>query len=57
MRIEMRWNDTTRRLDLRLAKGTRMLAPGGIALRAWLAGSQSTRVVRFEGHPLSVTLA
>jgi alpha-glucosidase (family GH31 glycosyl hydrolase) len=57
MRIEMRWTESTRRLDLRLAKGTRMLAPGGITLRTRAAGSQSTQLLRFEGHPLSVTLA
>ena len=57
MRIEMRWTESTRRLDLRLAKGTRMLAAGPIALRTRLAGSQSTQKVRFDGHPLSITLA
>jgi alpha-glucosidase/alpha-D-xyloside xylohydrolase len=57
MRMEMHWTESTRRLDLRLAKGTRMLTPGGMAFRTRLAGSQSTQTVRFDGHPLSITLA
>jgi hypothetical protein len=57
MRMEMHWTESTRRLDLRLAMGTRMLTPGGMAFRTRLAGSQSTQTVRFDGHPLSITLA
>lgn len=55
MRMEMRWSDAARRLDLRLAKGSRML--GGIDLRAGIAGGRFTEPVRFDGHPLVLNIA
>ncbi|HEX4007807.1 MAG TPA: TIM-barrel domain-containing protein [Acidobacteriaceae bacterium] len=56
MRMEMRWEDRSHRLELRLAQGTRMLGPGRIDLRIERAGSPASRMVRFEGRPVSVKL-
>ena len=56
MRIEMQWDDTVRRLTLRLASGTRMLQATPITFEAKLIGAtQSTRVT-FKGDPLSIAL-
>ena len=54
--IEMRWHDGVRRLELRLASGSRMLRPGGMPMRIGLAGSDAVKPVTFHGHNLSVPL-
>jgi len=53
-RIEMRWDDTARRLTLRLASGKLQTTP--ITFEAKLMGvTQTTRVV-FRGDPVSIAL-
>ena len=54
MRIQCDWRDADRRLTLRLAPGSRMLAPQRRAIVVRLAGSKETRPVVFEGRPISV---
>jgi alpha-glucosidase (family GH31 glycosyl hydrolase) len=55
MRMAMKWDDAAHRLELHLAKGTRMLQ-SGMDLRIERVGSDLSRTVRFDGHPLSITL-
>jgi hypothetical protein len=56
MRIEMQWEDTTRKLALRLAPGARMLRANPMTIAIKMADSDRTRTVNFTGDPLSVTL-
>jgi alpha-glucosidase/alpha-D-xyloside xylohydrolase len=56
MGLEMRWNDSARRLDVRLAAGSRMRPPGERRLAVRIAGTNAARDVRFTGAPLQVTL-
>jgi alpha-glucosidase len=56
MRIEIRWDDSERKLALRLASGSRMLKPNPIALEIKLAGSDQSRAITFKGDPISVAL-
>ncbi len=56
MRIELSWRDADRRLSLRLAQGSRMLAPARRAFEVRLAGEQSTRSLVFDGRPLEIRL-
>jgi alpha-glucosidase (family GH31 glycosyl hydrolase) len=56
MSIEMKWNDVTRKLDLRLASGTRMLHGTPLMLDARLIGSTQTTRIVFKGEPLSIAL-
>jgi alpha-glucosidase/alpha-D-xyloside xylohydrolase len=55
-RIEMQWDDTARRLTLRLTSGRRMLQPTPITIEAKLIGTTQTTRVLFRGDPLSITL-
>jgi alpha-glucosidase/alpha-D-xyloside xylohydrolase len=57
MRLEIHWNDASRRLDLRLAKNARMLPPGEVHLEIGLPGSHLRKAVVFRGLPVSVSLA
>ncbi len=57
MRIEMRWDDGGKRLDLHPAKGSRMLEAGGVRLKVGLAGKSAEHEVTFRGQPLSVKLS
>ncbi|HTS12668.1 MAG TPA: TIM-barrel domain-containing protein [Candidatus Limnocylindrales bacterium] len=50
--IDLRWDDSHRRLSLSLAKGSRMLPPLARRLAVELAGQR--REVAFEGRPLTV---
>lgn len=56
MRIVMEWNDSGRKLALRLASGARMLQAAPIAFDIRLAGSDEARTVMFKGDPISVAL-
>ena len=54
MKIEMQWRDAGRRLTLRLAPGSRMLAPTPRDIEVRVAGSTSVQRVRFEGRTTEV---
>jgi alpha-glucosidase/alpha-D-xyloside xylohydrolase len=56
MKVAMAWNDASRRLTLRLAPGSRMLAPARRPIEVRVAGTEATRSVVFEGKPLEVDL-
>ncbi len=56
MRIEMQWEDTSRRLAIRLASGARMLRANPMTLSIKVVDSNQARTVTFMGDPLSVTL-
>ena len=56
MRIEMDWRDATRRLSLRLARGSRMLLPARRTIRVRVAGERSEKAVVFDGRPVWVRL-
>jgi alpha-glucosidase/alpha-D-xyloside xylohydrolase len=56
MRVEMPWSDAARRLTLRLAPGSKMLAPTTRQIRVRVAGSQTTKSIDFSGRPVEVTL-
>ena len=55
-RVEMEWRERDRRLVLRLARGSRMLAPAPRPFEVRLAGSRASRRIMFEGKPLEVRL-
>ena len=57
MRIAMAWDDRARRLSMRLAQGSRMLAPMARPMRVRVAGSKEEKSVTFDGRPLAVTLS
>ncbi len=56
MRINFAWNDRQRRLSMRLAKGSKMLAPLQRHMIVRFAGESLTREVVFAGHPMEVKL-
>jgi len=56
MKIAMSWHDARRRLSLRLAAGSRMLAPARRPMTVRVAGSTSTREIVFTGADLDVDL-
>jgi hypothetical protein len=56
MRIALKWIDATRRLDLRLAPGTRMLKGAPVTLEARLIGNTQTTKIVFKGEALSIAL-
>jgi alpha-glucosidase (family GH31 glycosyl hydrolase) len=56
MRLEMLWNDSTRRLELRLAPGARLMSPGPMLMNVQLAGSSTINAIIFKGQPLTVNL-
>jgi hypothetical protein len=56
MRIESRWEDTSRRLRLALAPGSKMMAPLRRQIVVTAAGSAETRTVMFTGKPVEVRL-
>ena len=54
MGVEISWNDARRTVAFRLARGSRMLAPGR---RDWIVKlGQTARLVTFEGRPLELKL-
>jgi alpha-glucosidase (family GH31 glycosyl hydrolase) len=56
MGVDMRWTDRERRLELRLARGSRMLTSTPRRITVRLVGAQTTRDVTFTGQPLQVRL-
>lgn len=56
MRVAMQWNDTLRKLSLRLAPGSRMLGRTPIVFEARLIGSDQATKVMFKGEPVAVPL-
>jgi alpha-glucosidase (family GH31 glycosyl hydrolase) len=56
MRIEMAWTNATRRLTLRSAPGSRMLAPAKREIEVRVAGEKNARNIVFEGRPVEVRL-
>jgi alpha-glucosidase (family GH31 glycosyl hydrolase) len=56
MRVEMTWRNAERRLSLALARGSRMLTPGGRAFEVRVAGEKTPRTIKFEGKALDIRL-
>jgi alpha-glucosidase (family GH31 glycosyl hydrolase) len=56
MKTEIVWRDRDRRLSLRLAPGSRMLAPMRRSIEIRLAGSQAIKTVLFGGKPVEMRL-
>ena len=56
MGLDVRWRDRDRRLDVRLAPGSRMRPPLERRLRVRVAGGPATRDVTFSGTALQVRL-
>jgi len=56
MKIEISWRDADRGLTLRLANGSRMLAPAKRTFEVRLAGEKKTRIIVFDGRTLTVRL-
>jgi alpha-glucosidase/alpha-D-xyloside xylohydrolase len=54
MGVRMAWNDRARRLSLRLAAGSRMLAPLRRNIEVRIAGEKATRSTVFEGRPVEI---
>ena len=54
MKLQMDWTDAKRRLNLRLASGSRMLAPSRRPLEIRVAGQTATRAATFDGRPLEI---
>jgi hypothetical protein len=54
MAMHMAWNDKGRRLMLRLAEGSRMLAPQRRRIEVRLAPEKTARAILFEGRPVLV---
>jgi hypothetical protein len=52
----MTWNDSRRQLSMRLAKGSRMMAPEQRKIVVKIAGQSVARDAMFEGRPLVVKL-
>jgi hypothetical protein len=56
MGLVMQWNNSTRRLTVSLAPGSRMRAPARRALEIRAGGSTKTVPATFTGATLTVTL-
>ena len=56
MRIRLAWRDAARTLSLRLAPGSRMLAPERRAIEVRVAGSKDARRVTFDGRAITMKL-
>jgi alpha-glucosidase (family GH31 glycosyl hydrolase) len=56
MGVEMAWRDATRRLTLRLARGSRMLPPSRRSIELRMAGEKTTKTIVFDGNPLETRL-
>ena len=54
MRVQMTWRDASRRLSLRLAPGSKMLAPAPRKIQVRVAGSQQQTTISFAGKPMDV---
>jgi len=53
MGIEMEWNDASRKLGMRLARGSRMLPPRSKTITAKL--KETTRAITFTGSPIEIS--
>ena len=56
MRVHIAWNERQRRMRMRLANGSKMLAPAKRNFVVHVAGESITRDVVFEGRPIKVKL-
>jgi alpha-glucosidase (family GH31 glycosyl hydrolase) len=56
MRMELQWNDRSRRLALKLTDGSMMLAPGKMPLEIRVAGTAQITKISFDGTPASAAL-
>ena len=56
MRLEMQWNDARQQLKLQLAHGSKLMRPGKMEFAVRVAGTDVTKQISFDGHPLSVML-
>jgi alpha-glucosidase (family GH31 glycosyl hydrolase) len=56
MKVQMTWIDSNRRLNLRLATGSRMLGPKQRPIKVRLAGQTLSRSAFFEGRPIEMRL-
>jgi alpha-glucosidase (family GH31 glycosyl hydrolase) len=56
MRFAMTWENSSRRLDLRLGAGSRLLPPAPRSIEIRLAGGTTSRTVAFTGAPLRLHL-
>lgn len=56
MKVNVAWNDRQRRLSLRLASGSKMLAPARRNIKVRVTGESATKDVVFEGRPVEVRL-
>jgi hypothetical protein len=56
MRVNISWNDKQRRLSLRMANGSKMVAPMKRNIIVRVAGETVTREVTFEGRALEMKL-
>jgi alpha-glucosidase/alpha-D-xyloside xylohydrolase len=57
MRLEMQWTDARQQLKLQLAHGSKLMSSGKIEIDLRVAGTNVTKQIRFDGHPLSVVLS
>lgn len=54
MGLQLRWNEHERRLSLRLAQGSRMLAPLQRKINVRLVGEKATQAATFAGKPMTI---
>ncbi len=54
MGVDISWNESRRRLSLRLAAGSRMLPPARREIDVRIASERTARTAIFEGRPLEV---
>jgi hypothetical protein len=52
----MQWNDARQQLKLQLAHGSKLMRPGKMEFAVRVAGTDVTKQISFDGHPLSVML-
>jgi alpha-glucosidase/alpha-D-xyloside xylohydrolase len=56
MRVNIAWNDAQRRLTMRLANGSKMLAPNKRNIEVRIVGQSGVKSVVFEGKPIDIRL-
>jgi hypothetical protein len=54
--VEIEWNDTHRRISLRLKAGSQMLPQAKRHIQARVVGEETHKDFTFEGGPVSVKL-
>ncbi len=57
MRVQIEWNEASRRLVLRLMPGSRMRAPASRRIVVRVAGSSKTSSLVFSGRPIELVVA